>query len=60
MALRTLSNALPDSNDSVVLLQKSGVFSKFTKASNELYEVRNCIDIKEHINRCHIFKQMQM
>lgn len=44
-----------DSKDSVILLQKTGIFSKF-KLKEEIYEVTHCYDTKEFINKCHIIK----
>jgi hypothetical protein len=57
MCLRTLSNALPDSDNTVILLQKNGVISKFILKDN-LYELTNCYDTKEFINKCHVIKPL--
>jgi hypothetical protein len=42
--------------NSVILLQKNGIFSKFN-LNEEVYEIENCFDTKEFVNRCHIVKQ---
>jgi hypothetical protein len=59
LTLRSLYKAIPDeeSSNSIILLQKTGCFSRF-KLVEELCEVVNCYDTKEFINRCHIIKPL--
>jgi hypothetical protein len=57
LALRTVYKAIPDGDESnsVILLQKTGVFSKFS-LNHDTYELMYSYDTREFINRCHIIK----